>query len=71
MTYILGSVCADGVMLVGGKKIVTGDGSSHEFDNKLFMDTPGVVVGSSGVLGLFEKFRQNVMAYTASPTLSA
>lgn len=68
MTYILGSVCSDGVVLVGDRKIVSGDGSSHELDDKLFMDVPGVIVGSSGVLGLFEKFRGRVIQYTVSPT---
>jgi len=68
MTYILGSNCADGVVLVGDRKIVSGDGSSHEFGDKIFMDAPFMVVGSSGTSGLFEKFREKVIEFTLSPS---
>lgn len=68
MTYILGSNCVDGVVLVGDRKIVSGDGSSHEYGDKIFMDAPYVVVGSSGTAGLFEKFREKVIEFTLSPS---
>lgn len=67
MTYILGSVCSDGVVLVADRKVTLGDGTTHEYEDKLFMDTPWMVVGSSGTLGLFEKFRGRLTAYLASP----
>ena len=67
MTYILGSMCSDGVVLVGDRKITLGDGTTHEYEDKLFMDTPWMVVGSSGTLGLFEKFREMLTAYISSP----
>lgn len=68
MTYILGSNCADGVVLVGDRKIVSGDGSSHEYGDKIFRDVPFMVVGSSGISGLFEKFREKVTEFIASPS---
>ena len=66
MTYILGSVCSDGVVLVGDRKVSLGDGTTHEYQDKLFLDNPWMVVGSSGILGLFEKFREMLLAYLAS-----
>jgi len=67
MTYILGSMCSDGVVLIGDRKITLGDGTTHEYENKLFMDTPWMVVGSSGTLGLFEKFRERLTLYLSTP----
>lgn len=68
MTYILGSNCVDGVVLVGDRKIVSGDGSSHEYGYKIFADAPFMVVGSSGTSGLFEKFREKLTEFTSSPS---
>ena len=67
MTYILGSVCADGVVLVGDRKVTLGAGTTYEYEDKLFRDTPWMVVGSSGISGLFEKFREALTAYLRSP----
>jgi len=67
MTYILGSHCLDGVVLVGDKKIVSGDGSSHEYDDKIFIVDPWMITGSSGTLALFQKFRERVTEYIYSP----
>jgi 20S proteasome alpha/beta subunit len=67
MTYILGSNCSDGVVLVGDRKVTLERGATYEYEDKLFLDVPWTVVGSSGVSGLFEKFRENLMAYLASP----
>lgn len=67
MTYILGSVCPDGVVLVGDRKITLGEGTTHEYEDKLFVDGHWMVVGSSGTSGLFEKFRETLTAYISSP----
>jgi 20S proteasome alpha/beta subunit len=62
MTYILGANCTDGVVLVGDRKITLDNGAAHEFEDKLFVLTPWMVVGSSGISGLFEKFREKLLA---------
>jgi 20S proteasome alpha/beta subunit len=67
MTYILGSKCSDGVALIGDRKITLDGGATHEYEDKLFMVAPWMVVGSSGVSGLFEKFRDRLTEYIRSP----
>ena len=67
MTYILGSKCSDGVVLIGDRRVVSGDGSSHEYEDKIFMVDPWMIVGSSGTLALFQKFRDQITEYVASP----
>lgn len=70
MTYILGSVCTDGFVLVADRKIMLEGGAIHEFEDKLFMSVPWMVVGSSGILGLFEKFRTRLTDYLQSTKYS-
>lgn len=67
MTYILGSNCSDGVVLISDRKVVSGDGSSHEYEDKIFFVDPWMIVGSSGTLALFQKFREQVTEYINSP----
>ena len=67
MTYILGAVCSDGVVLVADRKITSDYGTTHEYEDKLFIVPPWMVVGSSGTLGLFEKFREKLANFLASP----
>jgi 20S proteasome alpha/beta subunit len=67
MTYILGSNCSDGVVLIGDRKVTLERGATYEYEDKLFLNDPFMVVGSSGVSGLFEKFRENLAIYIASP----
>lgn len=67
MTYILGSMCSDGVVLVSDRKVTLEQGATSEYEDKLFLNDPWTVVGSSGVSGLFEKFRENLAMYIASP----
>jgi 20S proteasome alpha/beta subunit len=67
MTYILGADCADGVVLVGDRKVTLDDGAAHTYEDKLFVSTAWMVVGSSGISGLFEKFRDKLSAYLATP----
>lgn len=66
MTYILGSVCTDGIVLVADRKVMLEGGAIHEYEDKLFMCAPWMVIGSSGVLGLFEKFRDRLTGYLGS-----
>jgi 20S proteasome alpha/beta subunit len=61
LTYIFGSKCIDGVVLVGDRKI--SGGTDVLYEDKIFMDIPPIVVGSSGVYALFEKFRTKVNRY--------
>jgi 20S proteasome alpha/beta subunit len=49
------------VVLVGDRKIT--DGTDILYENKLFMDIAPLVVGSSGVYALFEKFRSKIANY--------
>lgn len=65
LTYILGSRCKDGVVLVGDRKITMEGGADHDYEEKLFVDIHPMVVGSSGVSGLFEKFRNRIKTYAA------
>jgi 20S proteasome alpha/beta subunit len=67
MTYILGSVCSDGVVLVGDRKVTLGDGTASEYEDKIFLADPWIIVGSSGVSGLFDKFRDSFMTYLTTP----
>jgi len=69
MTYILGSVCSDGVVLVSDRKVMLHYGAVHEFEDKLFKVTDWMIVGSSGISGLFEKFRAHLRAYMSSPNM--
>ncbi len=67
MTYILGSICSDGVVLVADRKVTLGGGASSEYEDKLFSDIFWMVVGSSGISGLFEKFRERLSSKINTP----
>jgi len=66
MTYILGAQCSDGVVLVADRKVTIDGGSDHTFEDKLYL-VETIVVGSSGVSGLFEKFRERLSTKITSP----
>jgi len=53
MTYILGCVYQDGVVLVRDRKV--SEGTEVLYERKIFNDLPPIVVGSSGVSDLFHK----------------
>jgi 20S proteasome alpha/beta subunit len=57
MTYILASRCNDGVALVADKKIVY-DESRIDYRDKLIIIDVSIVLGASGVIGLFDTFRE-------------
>jgi len=65
MTYILGARCKDGVVLIGDRKVTLEGGTDFSYEDKLFKDIHPIVVGSSGVAGLFDMFRNRVNAYVA------
>lgn len=66
MTYILGSKCTDGAVLVGDRKVTEEGGTDFFWEDKIFMDIHPIIVGSSGVLGLFEKFRRRIANYVST-----
>ncbi len=65
LTYILGARCTDGIVLVGDRRITRG-GGSIEYEDKIFSDVRDVVIGASGVVGLFDKFREQISVVAAS-----
>jgi len=66
LTYILGARCKDGVVLIGDRKVTLEGGTDFEYSDKIFMDIPPIIVGSSGVAGLFDKFRRQVAKYVTT-----
>ena len=63
MTFILGSRCKDGVVLVADRKITIDGGGDYDECDKLFGDIRHIVYGSSGVTTMFELFRGYTMNY--------
>jgi 20S proteasome alpha/beta subunit len=62
MTYILGSRCSDGVVLVADKKIITiNGGAENKYSNKLLSDIDKVIIGYSGAKRIFESFRNDII----------
>jgi 20S proteasome alpha/beta subunit len=59
LTYILGAKCKDGIVLVGDKRVTRGTGG-FEYEDKIFSDISNVVIGASGTVGLFDKFRRDI-----------
>ena len=60
MTYILGSRCKDGLVLVADTKITVDDGARYEYDDKLIgemEDLLSVIIGFSGNKEPFTEFR--------------
>ncbi|MFH0889943.1 MAG: hypothetical protein V1836_02245 [Candidatus Aenigmatarchaeota archaeon] len=60
MTYILGARCSDGVVLIGDTKIIRGD-TEVSTEEKIIQPLNNVVVGASGVSGVFHKFLVSMM----------
>ena len=65
LTYILGARCKDGIVLVGDRRVSRGYGS-YEYEDKIFSDVPSVVIGASGVVSLFDKFRDEISSIALS-----
>jgi 20S proteasome alpha/beta subunit len=66
MTFILGSRCKDGVVLVADSKVTINEGEDFDESKKLFGEIRHVVYGSSGDAGMFELFRGYVMDYISA-----
>lgn len=60
LTYIFGSRCKDGVVLVADSKIVF-DNYNTEYRDKLFVYSDRIVMGSSGSVSLIDKFRNRAL----------
>ena len=60
MTYILGSVCSDGVVLVADKKVTMGDGVAFDYQEKIYGDFHGVIFGAAGSVGIYELLRYQI-----------
>ena len=62
MTFMLGSRCINGVVLIADRKITVNDDIGLHFDyhDKLFAELRHVVFGSSGSTGSYELFRGRV-----------
>jgi 20S proteasome alpha/beta subunit len=63
MTFILGSRCKDGVVLIADRKVTIDGGEDYDESDKLFGEIRHVIYGSSGDAGMFELFRGYVMDY--------
>jgi hypothetical protein len=60
MTFIFGSKCKNGVVMVADRKFIVNNGTDYEYDDKLWGDIGGVIAGFSGSRGTFELFRTSV-----------
>lgn len=66
MTCIIGGKCIDGVALVGDKKITDEETRQVEYKEKLFIFKKEglfypIVVGSSGTIDLYDKFKREAI----------
>lgn len=66
LTLIIGANCQDGVVLVGDKKITVGQGTDFGFAKKIFMPFNQVIVGSSGMSGIFRDFQARLRVEVAN-----
>lgn len=60
MTYILGSRCKDGAVLVADKKITVNNGIGYEYEDKLIgqmKDVLSLIIGFSGNKEPFTEFQ--------------
>ncbi len=65
MTFILGAKCSNGVVLIGDRKLTTVTGALVGYTEKI-RHVPPIVIGSSGVAGVFEKFQTKLTHYRES-----
>jgi hypothetical protein len=66
MTCIIGGRCKDGVALIADKKITNEETCQDEYRDKLFIFKKDyfyypIVIGSSGTVGLFDKFKNKAI----------
>jgi 20S proteasome alpha/beta subunit len=60
MTYIFGARCIDGVVLVGDTKITIEEGTKFTYGKKLFKPFTSVVMGASGISGVYGSFQNRM-----------
>ena len=51
MTYILGSRCRDGVVLISDRKFTIEEQGTYLYDDKLYAEIRGVITGFAGTRG--------------------
>lgn len=61
MTYILGARCTDGVVLVGDTKVTLDGGADYAHSKKIFRPFASVVMGASGLSGLYKSFQDRMI----------
>ena len=66
MTCIIGGKCRDGIVLIADKKITNEETCQDEYRDKLFIFQKDnfyypIVVGSSGTVALFDKFKNKAI----------
>ena len=62
MTYILGARCSDGVVLVGDTKVTIEGGADYAYSKKISTPLTTVVMGSSGIGGLYKDFQNRIIS---------
>ena len=62
MTYILGARCVDGVVLVGDTKVTIEEGADYAYAKKIQPPLTTVVMGSSGMGGLYKDFQNRIIS---------
>jgi 20S proteasome alpha/beta subunit len=60
VTYILGSRCKDGVVLVADTKLTVDGGANYDYDDKITGEIRGVLTGFSGDKEPFTEFRMRL-----------
>jgi hypothetical protein len=68
MTCIIGGKCKDGVILIADRKITDGETDQVEYKEKLFIFQKDsfyypIVIGSSGTIGLYDKFKREAIEH--------
>lgn len=61
MTYILGAQCSDGVVLIADTKVTIDDGADFAYTKKLSGPLNNVVMGASGIGGLYKDFQNRII----------
>jgi 20S proteasome alpha/beta subunit len=68
MTYILGSRCHDGVVIIADSKFTTSNGATtYQYDvDKITGEFPGYITAFSGERYKFERFRSEIREYRST-----
>ncbi|UCG54765.1 MAG: hypothetical protein JSV32_00670 [Dehalococcoidia bacterium] len=61
MTLIMGAKCINGIALIGDRKITIDSGADYTYGDKLFAPLNTIVVGSSGLSGMYKSFQNRVL----------